>query len=35
MRPIIPVCMAESPIAAGERVRVVAVEGSFVRVVKA
>ena len=28
-------CMAESPIAAGERVRVVAVEGSFVRVVKA
>lgn len=29
------VCMAESAIAAGERVRVVAVEGSFVRVVKA
>lgn len=29
------VCLAESPIAAGERVRVVAVEGSFLKVVKA
>ncbi|WP_341646686.1 NfeD family protein [Thauera sp. SDU_THAU2] len=28
-------CMAESPIAAGERVRVVSVEGSFVKVAKA
>ncbi|WP_018989404.1 NfeD family protein [Aromatoleum toluclasticum] len=29
------VCLAENPIAAGERVRVVAVEGSFLKVVKA
>ncbi|AYH41990.1 NfeD family protein [Azoarcus sp. DN11] len=29
------VCLAESPISAGERVRVVAVEGSFLKVVKA
>lgn len=29
------VCLAEDPIAAGERVRVVAVEGSFLKVVKA
>jgi len=29
------VCLADAPIAAGERVRVVAVEGSFVRVSKA
>ena len=29
------VCVAESPIAAGERVRVLSVEGSFVKVTKA
>ena len=29
------VCMAESAIAAGERVRVVSVEGSFIKVAKA